>query len=57
MVFFYFLPMFIAIAFILARVARGGSLKPRPSGVSMALGFGAIAVLGVLGMVFARMLQ
>ena len=57
MVFFYFLPMFIAIAFILARVARGGSLTPRPSGVSMALGFGAVAVLGVLGIVFARILQ
>jgi hypothetical protein len=51
--FFYFLPMLVAIGFLLARVARGGSLTARPSGRQVALGLFAIVVLGVLGAVFA----
>lgn len=39
MVFFYFLPMLIAIGFLLARVARGGSLKVRPGGAPVLMGF------------------
>jgi hypothetical protein len=55
--FFYFLPMFVAIGFLLARVARGGSMTPRPSGWKIALGLFAVVVLGVLGAAFAGVLR
>ena len=55
--FFYFLPVLVAIGFLLARVSRGGSLKARASWRSVALGLIAIVVLGVVGVVCAGMLR
>ena len=57
MVFFYFLPMLIAIAFLLARVARGGSLKVRPAATPALIGLLAIVALGMIGALFAGMLH
>jgi hypothetical protein len=51
--FFYFLPMLVAIGFLLARVARGGSLKGRPNWRQVALGLLAIVALGFLGGLFS----
>ena len=53
--FFYFLPMLVAIGFLLARVSRGGSLKARASGRQVALGLIAVVVLGVVGALLAGM--
>ena len=47
--FFYFLPMLVAIGFLLARVAAGGSLTPRASPRQVALWLFAVVGLGVLG--------
>jgi hypothetical protein len=55
--FFYFLPMLVAIAFLLAKVARGGSLTPRASWWQAALGVLAVVVLGVLGAALAGVLR
>jgi hypothetical protein len=55
--FFYFLPMLVAIGFLLARVARGGSLTPRAKWWQVALGVLAVVVLGVLGAVLAGVLR
>jgi hypothetical protein len=55
--FFYFLPMFVAIGFLLARVARGGPLKPRANWRQAALGVLAVVGLGLLGAVFAGVLR
>jgi hypothetical protein len=55
--FFYFLPMLVAIGFILARVARGGSLTPRARWWQAALGVLAVVVLGVLGAVLSGVLR
>jgi hypothetical protein len=55
--FFYFLPMLVAIGFLLARVSRGGSLKSRANWRYVALGVVAVVVLGVMGAVFAGMLR
>jgi uncharacterized oligopeptide transporter (OPT) family protein len=55
--FFYFLPMLVAIAFLLAKVARGGSLTPRASWRQAALGVLAVVVLGVLGAALAGVLR
>jgi hypothetical protein len=55
--FFYFLPMLVAIGFLLMRVAQGGSLRPQASWWQVALGLLAVVVLGVLGAVFAGMLR
>ena len=57
MVFFYFLPMLVAIAFLLARVARGGSLKPTVTAAPVVMGLLAIVVLGILGAAFAGMMR
>ncbi|MDQ2869738.1 MAG: hypothetical protein M3S32_03270 [Acidobacteriota bacterium] len=57
MVFFYFLPMLVAIAFLLARVSRGGSLKVRPAGAPVLMGLLAIVALGLIGALFAGMLH
>jgi hypothetical protein len=57
MTFLYFLPMLVAIAFVLARVARGGNLAARPGGWAIAIGVLAIVVLAVLGAVAAGMLR
>jgi len=54
--FFYFLPMLVAIGFLLMRVAQGGSLRPRASW-QVALGLLAVVGLGVLGAVFAGVLR
>ncbi len=53
--FFYFLPMLVAIGFLLARVARGGSLQPAASRARVAIGFVAVAALGILGVLLVRM--
>jgi hypothetical protein len=53
--FFYFLPMLVAIGFLLARVSRGGSLKAGANWRYVALGIIAVVVLGVAGAVFAGM--
>jgi hypothetical protein len=55
--FFYFLPMLVAIGFLLARASRGGSSRPRASGRQVALGLVAVLVLGVVGAVFAGLLR
>jgi hypothetical protein len=55
--FFYFLPVLVAIGFLLARVARGGSLIPRARWWQVALGVLAIAALGFLGAAFAGVLR
>ncbi len=55
--FFYFLPMLVAIGFILARVARGGSLTPRASRVQVAVALFAVVALGVLGALFSGVLR
>lgn len=55
--FFYFLPMLVAIGFLLARVAQGGSLTPRAKWWQVALGVLAVVVLGVLGAALAGVLQ
>jgi len=55
--FFYFLPMLVAIGFLLARAAQGGSATPRPSRRELALALLGIVVLGVLGAVFAGLLR
>ena len=55
--FFYFLPMLVAIGFLLARVASGGPLAPRASWRRLAPALLAIVVLGVLGAVLAGVLQ
>jgi hypothetical protein len=55
--FFYFLPMLVAIGFLLARVSRVGSLKSRANWRYVALGVVAVVVLGVMGAVFAGMLR
>jgi hypothetical protein len=55
--FFYFLPMLVAIGFILARVAQGGSSTPRASPLQVALGLFAVAGLGVLGALLSGMLR
>lgn len=57
MTFFYFLPMLVAVAFVLARVARGGNQPSPPGGWSIAIGVLAVVVLGVLGAVAAGMLR
>lgn len=57
MTFFYFLPMLVAIAFVLARVARGGNLTSRPGGWAIAIGVLAVVILGILGAVAAGMLR
>ena len=53
--FFYFLPMFVAIGFLLARVSRGGSLTASANWRRLAVGLVAVVVLGALGAVFAGM--
>jgi len=55
--FFYFLPMLVAIGFLLARAAQVGSLTPRPSWRQLTLALLGIVVLGILGAVFAGLLQ
>jgi len=55
--FFYFLPMLVAIGFLLARVSRGGSLKAKGDWRRVALGVIAVVVLGVVGAVFAGMFR
>lgn len=57
MVFFYFLPMLVAIAFLLARVSRGGSMTVRPGGAPVLIGLLAIVALGLIGALFAGMLH
>jgi len=57
MTLFYFLPMLVAIGFVLARVARGGDLTARPGGWAIAIGVLAVVVLGILGAVAAGMLR
>jgi len=55
--FFYFLPMLVAICFILARVARGSSLTPQARWRQVAFALIAVVGLGLLGAVFARVLR
>jgi hypothetical protein len=55
--FFYFLPMLVAIGFLLARVAAGGELTPPPSWRQVALALLAIGVLGVLGALLSGVLR
>ena len=55
--FFYFLPMLVAVGFLLARVAAGGSLTPRASSRQIALALFAIVVLGVLGALLSGVLS
>jgi len=55
--FFYFLPMLVAIGFILARVAKGGSLRPQASRVHVAVALFAVVALGLLGALFSGMLR
>jgi hypothetical protein len=55
--FFYFLPILVAIGFLLARVARGGSLTPQVKWWQVALGLFAIVALGFLGAAFAGVLR
>jgi len=55
--FFYFLPMLVAIGFLLARASRSGSSRPRASGRQVALGLVEVAVLGVVGAVCAGLLR
>ena len=55
--FFYFLPMLVAIGFILARVARGSSLTPQARWRQVAFALIAVVGLGLLGAVFARVLR
>jgi hypothetical protein len=55
--FFYFLPVLVAIGFLLARVARGGSLTPRAKWWQVALGLFAIVALGFLGAALAGVLR
>jgi hypothetical protein len=55
--FFYFLPILIAIGFLLARVARGGSLTPRVKSWQVGVGVLAIVALGFLGAAFAGLLR
>jgi hypothetical protein len=55
--FFYFLPMLVAIGFLLARAAQGGPLTPRASWRQVALALLGVVVLGVLGAVFAGLLR
>ena len=51
--FFYFLPVFVAIGFLLARVSRGGSLTARAGWRPVVLGLVAVVALGIAGAVFA----
>jgi len=51
--FFYFLPMLVAIGFLLVRVSRGGSLTAAGNWRQLALGVLAVVALGVLGAVLA----
>jgi len=51
--FFYFLPMLVAIGFLLARVSRGDSLTVAANWRQLAVGLVAVVVLGALGAVFA----
>ena len=53
--FFYFLPMLVAIGFLLARVSRGDSLTVAANWRQLAVGLVAVVVLGALGAVFAGM--
>ena len=55
--FFYFLPMLVAIGFVLARAAQGGSSTPRPSWRQVALALVGIVVLGILGAVLSGLLR
>ena len=55
--FFYFLPMFVAIGFLLARVVRGGPLTTRASWRPVAFGLLAVVGLGLLGAVLAGVLR
>ena len=55
--FFYFLPILVAIGFLLARVARGGSLTTRPKSWHVAVGVLAIVALGFAGAAFAGLLR
>jgi len=54
---FYFLPMLVAIGFILARVARGSSLTPQARWRQVAFALIAVVGLGLLGAVFAGVLR
>jgi hypothetical protein len=53
----YFLPMLVAIAFLLTRVAQGGSLTLRGNWRQVAFGLLAIVVLGVLGVLLSGVLR
>ena len=55
--FFYFLPMLVAIGFLLARAAQGGSVTPRPSWRQVALALVGIVVLGILGAALSGVLR
>ena len=55
--FFYFLPMFVAIGFLLARVARGGSLTSGANWRQVSLGLLAVVGLGILGAFLAGVLR
>ena len=50
--FFYFLPMLVAIGFLLARVSRGGSLTAAANRRHLVVGLVAVVVLGALGAMF-----
>ena len=47
--FFYFLPMLVAIGFLLFRASRGGSSSAKASWPQVAVGLFAVVVLGLTG--------
>jgi hypothetical protein len=48
MVVLYFFPMFIVIAFLARRVARGGSSAPKPNRFQLMAWLLAVIALGIL---------
>jgi Co/Zn/Cd efflux system component len=48
MVVLYFLPMFVVIALVAARLARRGPSAPRPSRSQILIGLLAVVALGAL---------
>jgi len=55
MTFFYFLPLLIAIAFVVAHLARGGKLGGRAGARSVTIGIVAVAALAAVGLVIAEL--
>jgi hypothetical protein len=45
----YFLPILVAVAFVLAHVARGGKLNRRPDSRWIATGIAAVLAVALIG--------